>query len=97
MEWGALASTGRLYSWTRIHAAPKAFRDLAPYVVGIVDLDDGIRLAAVILSAPEQELVCEAPVEMVVLQAADGPLFAARLQRCVNDENERSASPHVEV
>jgi uncharacterized OB-fold protein len=78
VDWSDLSSRGTLYSWTRIHAAPTAFAAEAPYVVGIVDLDSGIRLACRLV---EQDGVCltpDIPVEMIVLQFEDGPLFAAR-------------------
>jgi uncharacterized OB-fold protein len=74
-----LNSHGTLYSWTRIHAAPAAFADEAPYAVGIVDLEDGIRLACRVLEPDVLPLRTGMSVEMVVLAYRDGPLFAARL------------------
>ena len=35
-----------LLSWTRITAAPKGFEALAPYTLGLVDLDEGGRALA---------------------------------------------------
>jgi uncharacterized OB-fold protein len=78
VAWSELSARGTLYSWTRIHSAPTAFADEAPYAVGIVDLDSGIRLAC---RLHEGERVAWQPgmaVEMTVLQFEDGPLFAAR-------------------
>jgi uncharacterized OB-fold protein len=37
-----LAASGNLYSFSEVHVAPKGFA--VPYVVGYVDLDDGVRL-----------------------------------------------------
>jgi benzoylsuccinyl-CoA thiolase BbsA subunit len=37
-----LATRGKLYSFSEVHVAPKGFP--VPYVVGYVDLDDGVRL-----------------------------------------------------
>ena len=78
VTWSDLSARGTLYSWTRIHAAPTAFASEAPYAVGIVDLDSGIRLAC---RLHEGDPVAWRPgmtVEMTVLQFEDGPLFAAR-------------------
>ena len=75
--WTALSARGTLYSWTRIHAAPTAFAGEAPYAVGIVDLDSGIRLACRLVDSPD--LKPGMAVEMTILQYEDGPLFAARL------------------
>ncbi|MDP6344819.1 MAG: OB-fold domain-containing protein [Alphaproteobacteria bacterium] len=77
VEWVELSGRGRLYSQTVVHAAPAAFAAEAPYRVGIVDLDEGLRIATRILddgAAP----VLDGPVEIVVLAYDDGPLFAAR-------------------
>lgn len=78
VRWSPLSSRGTIYSWTRIHAAPAVFAAEAPYAVGIVDLDAGIRVACRLLDAAGMEWRCGLPVEMVVLQYQDGPLFAAR-------------------
>ena len=78
LEWTALRPQGVLYSWTRVHAAPTVFAAEAPYACGIVDLDDGLRIACRLVAPVDQPLAIGAPVEIVVLQYRDGPLFAAR-------------------
>lgn len=79
MEWTDLKPRGTIYSWTRIHAAPTVFASEAPYACGIVDLEDGLRIACRIVADPDGSLRIGAAVEIVVLQYNDGPLFAARL------------------
>lgn len=76
--WRPLGAVGTLYSWTRIHAAPAVFATESPYAVGIVDLADGIRLACRLTHNDDEVLTPGMPVEMLVLQYEDGPLFAAR-------------------
>lgn len=83
VAWKPLAATGTLYSWTRIHAAPTAFTGETPYAVGIVDLADGLRLACRLAETEGVDLAVGQPVEMIVLQYEDGPLFAARPVRGV--------------
>lgn len=39
-----LAPQGKLITYTIIHVAPGDFTDQLPYAVGIVELDDGVRL-----------------------------------------------------
>lgn len=78
VAWSPLSPRGTLYSWTRIHAAPAVFAAEAPYAVGIVDLDSGIRLACRLVEVSGVELAADMPVEITVLQYEDGPLFAAR-------------------
>jgi len=74
--WIPLRGRGRLYSQTVIHAAPAVFRAETPYRVGIVDLDEGLRIATRIISDRAPEL--DTSVEIIVLRHVDGPLFAAR-------------------
>jgi uncharacterized protein len=74
VEWVDLSGHGRLYAQTVIHAAPAAFAREAPLRNGIVDLDEGVRVAARILG----DASLDAAMECVVLRYADGPLFAFR-------------------
>lgn len=78
VSWQALSTRGTLYSWTRIHFAPSAFVPEAPFAVGIVDLEVGLRLATRVIDAPGHALTPGIPVDMVALLYEDGPLFAAR-------------------
>lgn len=78
VEWVPLSPGGVIYSSTVIHATPAVFRGDAPYRVGIVDLDDGVRIATRVLGV-EQGFGVGARAKIVVLEYDDGPLFAARL------------------
>lgn len=79
LRWVPLSPTGTLYSYTRVHVAPEAFRQDGAYAIGLVDLDDGVRLMCRLLGDPTPADL-DQRVEMVVLSYSDGPLFAAR--RC---------------
>jgi uncharacterized OB-fold protein len=76
LSWIALRTRGKLYSQTVIHASPAVFRAETPYRVGIVDLDEGLRIATRIIAQDEPAL--DTAVEIVVLRYTDGFLFAAR-------------------
>ena len=78
MAWKDLPVRGTLYSWTRIHSAPKVFVDEAPYTVCVVDLDNGLRFATRLVEKPGKDFQCGMPVELVVLQYEDGPLLGSR-------------------
>jgi len=41
-----LAETGALLTYTIIRVPPATFEDQSPYVLGIAELDDGVRLTA---------------------------------------------------
>ena len=51
-----LADEGKLVTWTVIHVAPERFAIQTPYVVGIVELDHGIRVTAQIVDCDPEEL-----------------------------------------
>jgi uncharacterized OB-fold protein len=78
MSWKEFGSRGTLYSWTRIHAAPKVFTDEAPYAVCVVDLDIGLRIATRLVEREGKEFQCGMPVDLVVLQYDDGPMLGVR-------------------
>jgi uncharacterized OB-fold protein len=78
IQWKELETRGVLYSWTRVHAPPEAFAAESPYALGIVDLAGGTRLACRLLPHDEIDFDPGIPVEMVLLQYTDGPMFAAR-------------------
>jgi hypothetical protein len=78
MQWKDLGTRGTLYSWTRVHATPRVFTEEAPYTVCVVDLDMGLRIATRMIGQDGVEFRCGMPMELVVLQFEDGPLFASR-------------------
>ncbi len=45
-QWVEVSGRGTIVTWTRLHAAPAGFEDLAPYTIGVVDLDETGRLLA---------------------------------------------------
>jgi uncharacterized OB-fold protein len=72
VEQVELAPRGRLYSFSVVHAAPAGFA--TPYVVGFVDLDDGVRVFSQIEGAAE-DFVLDQPmtsVKGVIFTRADG-------------------------
>jgi uncharacterized OB-fold protein len=76
VAWVPLSGRGKLYSQTLVHAAPAAFQDEIPYRIGIVDLDEGVRIATRVLT--DSKPMLDMAMEIVVLSYRDGPLFAAR-------------------
>lgn len=72
-----LPTIGVLYSATTIHAAPGALAELAPYVVGLVDLQCGPRLLLRILGPKGWQPECDGSVELLVLDYDDGSVLAA--------------------
>lgn len=74
VTWTELKGTGVLRSFTEVAIAPLAFAKEAPYVIGLVDLDEGIRCMSRI-TAPYDTLVPDSPVQVVFREAEPAYLF----------------------
>lgn len=72
--------TGVLHSFTVVHRSP--FDDLpAPYVVGLVKLDEGPTLLSNVVDCDPAGLACDLPVEVTYAPLRDGvvvPVFRPR-------------------
>ena len=64
-EWIEYSGRGKLHSYTKIYAAPKGFEDIAPYILGIVDLEEGGRLISWIGDIPENDLKIDMKVKVI--------------------------------
>ncbi len=51
-----LADAGKILTYTTIRVPPQPFVDQAPYAVGIVELDDGVKLMGQIVDCDFEEL-----------------------------------------
>jgi len=67
LRWVPASGRGTLYSFVVNHRAPRKFPVAPPFVVGLVQLEEGPRLMARIVEvAPDpQSLRCDTPVEVV--------------------------------
>jgi hypothetical protein len=51
-----LADRGKVFTFTIIRVPPRQFVDQAPYAVGIVELDDGVKLTGQIVDCDFEDL-----------------------------------------
>ncbi|MEM3090590.1 MAG: Zn-ribbon domain-containing OB-fold protein [Candidatus Bathyarchaeia archaeon] len=51
-EWTELSTSGKLITYTIIHVAPTQFQSMAPYAVGIIQLEDGVKIPGMIKDVP---------------------------------------------
>nr|WP_275582994.1 OB-fold domain-containing protein [Gracilibacillus alcaliphilus] len=64
MKWQAASGNGKLTTWSVVHrAGHPAWQERAPYVVGIVELEEGPSLLTHLL-IDEQDLYYQLPVEI---------------------------------
>jgi uncharacterized OB-fold protein len=69
-----LSGRGRLVSWTTIRVAPARYAAEAPFTVGVIELDEGVRLTARVGGEPDR-LVAGQPLVLAGLDDARGPRF----------------------
>ncbi len=65
LEYVHFSGKGKIFSFTGITAPPAGFEDQTPYVLAIIELEEGARLTAQIVDAKESDLEIGAPVERV--------------------------------
>ncbi len=71
--WIEAAGRGRVHSFTVIHRPPSPeFAARVPYVVALVDLEEGPRMMANVISADALGVAIDDPVTVVFEERADG-------------------------
>jgi uncharacterized OB-fold protein len=54
--WVKITGKGKLLTYTTIHVAPQQFQDMAPYAVGILELENGLKLPGMITTSTPEKL-----------------------------------------
>jgi len=54
--WVNISGRGKLSTYTVIHVAPQQFQALTPYAVGIVELENGLKIPAMIQDIAQEQL-----------------------------------------
>jgi len=64
-EWIDASGRGTVYSWVvATHPVHASLVDQVPYVVGLVELEEGVRVVANINGCPHEEIAADMPVEL---------------------------------
>lgn len=73
MEWFPSAGAGSVYSHTTVHRAPTAaFKADVPYVIALVDMDEGFRMMVNVLGCDPGLVRIGTRVRIVFREAAGG-------------------------
>ncbi|MDM0113503.1 Zn-ribbon domain-containing OB-fold protein [Variovorax sp. J22R133] len=79
IEWVQASGKGRVYTYTVCHvAAHPAFEARVPYAIGMIELEEGVRMLAGIVGSDFEHLAVGAPVEVCFENIADDialPMF----------------------
>ena len=64
-EWARSSGKGKVYSWiTVVQPMLPAFNDTVPYTVPLVDMDEGVRMVAMIEGVAPEEMKLGTPVQV---------------------------------
>ena len=55
-EWLEVPGKGKLLTYTVIYVAPQQFQHLTPYAVGIVELENGLKIPGMIQGVTQEQL-----------------------------------------
>lgn len=72
LDWRVAKGTGIVATYTVLHVAPmQAFEDKLPYVLALIDLDEGVRMMANIVDCAPEDVEIGMPVS-VMFEDRDG-------------------------
>lgn len=72
LDWQIAKGTGVVATFSVVHVAPfEAFADRLPYVLALIDLDEGVRMMANIVDCEPNSVTIGMPVE-VLFEDRDG-------------------------
>lgn len=63
-ETAKLPNTGKVVTYTVIRVPPTEHADLAPYAVGLIELDNGVRLECQVVDCDFEQLKVGTPVKL---------------------------------
>lgn len=73
LEEVQFSGRGKVYSYTEVTAPPEGFEDQAPYILAVIELEEGARLTGQIVDAANSDVRIGSKVERVfrVIQRDD--------------------------
>jgi uncharacterized protein len=78
LEWVEATGAGVVHSFTVVHRAPPGYRDEVPYVVALVDLDEGVRMMTRLVDVEPAAVRVGMPVEVAIQGEPRLPCFRPR-------------------
>jgi uncharacterized OB-fold protein len=78
LDWVTVSGNGTVYSFTVVHRAPAEFQAEAPYVVALVELEEGVRMLTRLVEVEPAEVRVAMPVEVILRGEPPLPYFRPR-------------------
>ena len=71
LEWKEVSGNGTLYSYTVTHVPALGFEERVPYLVGLVELDEGVRIISTLSGITEDNVSIGMPLRVSWEQLTD--------------------------
>jgi uncharacterized OB-fold protein len=78
LSWVEASGSGRVHAFTVVHRAPPDHRDEAPYVVALVELQEGVRMMTRLVDVEPAAVRVDIPVEVAIRGEPRLPCFRPR-------------------
>ena len=72
-EWTPITNKGTLLTYTVIHIAPTQFQNLTPYAIGIIELDNDLKIPGIIQDLPIEQLQIGMTLTIVAVSDCNTP------------------------
>jgi uncharacterized OB-fold protein len=72
-DWTPIATEGRLLTYTIIHIAPAQFQAMAPYAIGIIGLNNGLKIPGMIKNAAFGQIKIGMPLSITLEPCSSSP------------------------
>ncbi|MGH2662457.1 MAG: Zn-ribbon domain-containing OB-fold protein [Actinomycetota bacterium] len=70
-EWREASGRGSVYTFTVVHQNDlPPFRDRVPYVVALIELEEGVRMTSNVEGCPPEQVACGMPVRVAFREEA---------------------------
>ena len=71
MEWREASGKGTVYSYTISYKAPPPFKDVKPYIVATIELEEKVRVLTNIINCDTTKLKIGMPVKLAWVKAGE--------------------------
>jgi len=78
--WVEASGSGRIHSYTVVHRAPAEYRDEIPYVVALIELDEGVRMMTRLVDVNPADVRVDLRVEVAIQGDPRLPYFRPVLE-----------------
>jgi hypothetical protein len=78
LEWVTASGLGTVHAYTVAHRAPEPFSSEVPFVVALVDLDEGVRMMTRLVDVEPAQVSIGLPVKLSISGDPPLPTFTRR-------------------